>query len=167
MPLKLLNRASKKLGVRLTLWYSTIFILSSVILFIVSYVFLSTHIQDNREDVELKLKEYLSLAEEGGIPAVQKEIEEGREASPNTHFFVRILDSEHEVVFSSSPQLWERFDFDPSKTGPSRGNGSIFQPNTAATYWRLPSAISPTTISWKSARTSKTGKRFWNIFAIL
>ena len=48
MPLRLLDRARKKLGVRLTLWYSTIFILSSVILFIVSYVFLSTHIKDNR-----------------------------------------------------------------------------------------------------------------------
>ena len=125
MPLKLLNRASKKLGVRLTLWYSTIFILSSVILFIVSYVFLSTHIQDNREDVELKLKEYLSLAEEGGIPAVQKAIEDGREASPNTHFFVRILDSEHKIVFSSSPQLWERFDLRASSRPAHRGGMAV------------------------------------------
>ena len=126
MPLKLLNRASKKLGVRLTLWYSTIFILSSVILFIVSYVFLSTHIQDNREDVELKLKDYLSLAEEGGIPAVQKEIEDGREASPNTHFFVRILDSEHKIVFSSNPQLWERFDLRPLQDRPIEGEWQYF-----------------------------------------
>ena len=126
MPLKLLNRASKKLGVRLTLWYSTIFILSSVILFIVSYVFLSTHIQDNREDVELKLKDYLSLAEEGGIPAVQKEIEDGREASPKTHFFVRILDSEDKIVFSSNPQLWERFDLRPLQDRPIEGEWQYF-----------------------------------------
>jgi signal transduction histidine kinase len=126
MPLKLLNRASKKLGVRLTLWYSTIFILSSVILFIVSYVFLSTHIQDNREDVELKLKDYLSLAEEGGIPAVQKEIEDGQEASPKTHFFVRILDSEDKIVFSSNPQLWERFDLRPLQDRPIEGEWQYF-----------------------------------------
>jgi signal transduction histidine kinase len=126
MPLKLLNRARKKLGVRLTLWYSTIFILSSIILFIVSYVFLSTHIQDNREDVELKLKEYLSLAEEGGIPAVQKEIEDGREASPKTHFFVRILDSEDKIVFSSNPQLWERFDLRPLQDRPIEGEWQYF-----------------------------------------
>src|SRR5437016_13553971 len=107
MPLKLLSRGRKKLGVRLTLWYSTIFILSSVILFIVSYVFLSTYIQENREDVELKLKEYLSLGQEGGIAAIQKAVGADREASPNTHFFVRILDSEQEIVFSSSPQLWD------------------------------------------------------------
>ena len=127
MPLKLLNRARKKLGVRLTLWYSTFFILSSVILFIVSYVFLSTYIQENREDVELKLKEYLSLGQEGGIPAVQKEIsEDGREASPNTHFFVRILDSEHKIVFSSSPQLWDRFDLKPLQDRPIEGEWQYF-----------------------------------------
>src|SRR4249919_317386 len=98
MPLKLLNRASKKLGVRLTLWYSTFFILSSVILFIVSYVFLSTYIQGNRDGVELKLEEYLSLGQEGGIAAIQEAVGAGRDASPNTHVFVRILDSEHKIV---------------------------------------------------------------------
>jgi signal transduction histidine kinase len=126
MPLELLNRARKKLGVRLTLWYSTFFILSSVILFIVSYVFLSTYIQENREDVELKLKEYLSLGQEGGIPAVQKEIADGPEASPNTHFFVRILDSEHKIVFSSNPQLWERFDLRPLQDRPIEGEWQYF-----------------------------------------
>ena len=100
--------------------------MSSVILFIVSYVFLSTHIQDNREDVELKLKDYLSLAEEGGIPAVQKEIEDGREASPKTHFFVRILDSEDKIVFSSNPQLWERFDLRPLQDRPIEGEWQYF-----------------------------------------
>ncbi len=101
MSLKLLNRARKKLGVRLTLWYSTFFILSSVILFIVSYVFLSTNIQGNRDGVELKLKEYLSLGQEGGIAAIQKAVGPGRDTSPNTHVFVRILHSEHKIVFST------------------------------------------------------------------
>ena len=55
----------------------------------------------------------------------------------------------------------------PSKTGPSKGNGSIFQPSKAVTYWRLPTAFFPMAICWKSARTSRTGKRFWSISAIL
>ncbi len=126
MSLKLLSRGRKKLGVRLTLWYSTIFILSSLILFVVSYVFLSTHIQDNREDVELKLKEYVSLGQEGGIPAIQKAIADGQEASPNTHFFVRILDLAGEIVFSSSPQLWERFDLKPLQDRPIEGEWQYF-----------------------------------------
>jgi len=126
MSLKLLSRGRKKLGVRLTLWYSTFFILSSLILFVVSYVFLSTHIQDNREDVELKLKEYLSLGQEGGISVIQKAIADGQEASPNTHFFVRILGLAGEIVFSSSPQLWERFDLKPLQDRPIEGEWQYF-----------------------------------------
>jgi signal transduction histidine kinase len=126
MSLKLLNRARKKLGVRLTLWYSTFFILSSVILFIVSYVFLSTYIQGNREGVELKLEEYLSLGQEGGIAAIQKAVGEGRDASPNTHVFVRILDSEHKIVFSSSPHLWDRFNLKPLQDRPIEGEWQYF-----------------------------------------
>jgi signal transduction histidine kinase len=126
MSLKLLSRGRKKLGVRLTLWYSTFFILSSLILFVVSYVFLSTHIQDNREDVELKLKEYLSLGHEGGIPAIQQAIADDQEASPNTHFFIRILGLAGEIVFSSSPQLWDRFDLKPLQDRPIEGEWQYF-----------------------------------------
>ena len=126
MSLKLLNRARKKLGVRLTLWYSTIFILSSSIFFIVSYFFLSTYIKDNREDVELKLKEYSSVGQDGGIPAIQRAIAESQETNPNTHFFVRILDLTDEVVFSSSPELWKRFDVKPHRDRPIEGEWQYF-----------------------------------------
>jgi signal transduction histidine kinase len=126
MPLNLLNRARKKLGVRLTLWYSTIFILSSVILFIVSYVFLSSSLEDTREAVQLKLREYLSLAEEGGVRAIQEAIGDDRDASRHNSFFVRILDSEDKIVFSSSPQLWERFDLKPLQDRPIEGEWQYF-----------------------------------------
>ena len=165
MPLKPLNRGRKKLGVRLTLWYSTIFILSSLVLIIVSYVFLSRHIQDNREDVELKLKEYLSLGREGGIAAIQKAIEDSRETGDSTHFFVRILDLADEIVFLESPPTLGEVRSQTPRRPAHRGRMAIFsRSNRVATYWRLRSDISPTAISWKSARTSKTGKRFWSIF---
>ena len=126
MPLKLLNRARKKLGVRLTLWYSTIFILSSLILFIVSYVFLSSSLEDTREAVQLKLSEYLSLGQEGGIAAIEKAIGDDQEGSRHTSFFVRILDSEDKIVFSSSPQLWEKFDLKPLQDRPIVGEWQYF-----------------------------------------
>jgi signal transduction histidine kinase len=126
MPLKLLNRARKKLGVRLTLWYSTIFILSSLVLFIVSYVFLSSSLEDTREAVQLKLSEYLSLGQEGGIPAIEKAIGDDQEGSRHTSFFVRILDSGDEIVFSSSPQLWEKFDVKPLQDRPIVGEWQYF-----------------------------------------
>jgi signal transduction histidine kinase len=126
MPLKLLSRGRKKLGVRLTLWYSTIFILSSLILFIVSYVFLSTYIKDNRDDVELKLKEYLSLSQEGGVAAIERAVGDDQEGNQSTLFFVRILGLADEVVFSSRPELWERFDLKPHRDRPIEGEWQYF-----------------------------------------
>src|SRR5262245_39292772 len=126
MPLKLLNRARKKLGVRLTLWYSTIFILSSVILFIVAYVFLSSSLEEHREAVELKLKEYLSLAEEGGVSAIQTAVDEDQDDYESTHFFVRVLGLADEVVFASRPELWEKFDVRPHQDRPIEGEWQYF-----------------------------------------
>src|SRR5262249_26725930 len=107
MTSKLLNRARKKLGVRLTPWYSTIFILSSVILFIVAYLFLSSSLEEHREAVELKLREYLSLAEEGGVSAIQTAVDEDQDDYESTHFFVRILGLADEAVFPTRPEFWE------------------------------------------------------------
>src|SRR5262249_54522604 len=126
MLVKLVKRGRKKVGVRLTLWYSTIFILSSVILFIVAYVFLSSSLEEHREAVELKLKEYLSLAEEGGVSAIQKASEDDEDDNQSTHFFVRILGLADEVVFASRPELWEKFDVGPHQDRPIEGEWQYF-----------------------------------------
>ena len=73
-----------------------------------------------------RLEEYLSLGQEGGIAAIQKAVGEGRDASPNTHVFVRILDSEHKIVFSSSPHLWDRFNLKPLQDRPIEGEWQYF-----------------------------------------
>ena len=126
MSLNWLNRARKKLGIRLTLWYSTIFILSSIILFIVSYIFLSSSLEDTRETVQLKLKEYQSLAEEGGVRAIQEAIGDDSAARRRTSFLVRILDSDDKIVFSSNPRLWQRFDLRPLQDRPIEGEWQYF-----------------------------------------
>jgi signal transduction histidine kinase len=126
MSLNWLNRARKRLGVRLTLWYSTIFILSSVILFIVSYIFLSSSLEDTREAVQSKLREYISLAEDGGVRAIQEAASDDPDASRHTSFFVRILDSNDKIVFASNPQLWDRFDLQPLQDRPIEGEWQYF-----------------------------------------
>jgi signal transduction histidine kinase len=126
MSLKLLDRARKKLGVRLTLWYSTIFILSSIVLFIVSYIFLSSSLTDTREAVQLKLRELLSVAEEGGVAAIQEAASDEPDPSRRASFFVRILDSENKIVFASDPHLWDRFDLQPLQDRPIEGEWQYF-----------------------------------------
>ena len=76
--------------------------------------------------VQLKLSEYLSLGQEGGIPAIEKAIGDDQEGSRHTSFFVRILDSEDKIVFSSSPQLWEKFDLKPLQDRPIVGEWQYF-----------------------------------------
>lgn len=126
MPLSFLDRGRKKLAFRLTLWYSTIFLLSSIILFIVSYVFLSSFVQDDRKAIQSKLREYISLGEQGGIAAIEKAIGDGRQANQSPSFFLRILGSGDETVFSSSPELWEQFVLKPLKDRPIEGEWQYF-----------------------------------------
>lgn len=50
MSLKVLNRVRRTMGLRLTLWYSAIFILSSVVLFVIIYFSLSASLQQKDQN---------------------------------------------------------------------------------------------------------------------
>lgn len=110
MSLKSLSRIPRTLEFRLTLWYSTIFILSTLVLFILSYVLLSTSIQDNREIIRRKLGEYLALYKDGGLAAIKEKVVSPRRTSRDTSFFVRVVDTSDATVFLSSTNFWKKFD---------------------------------------------------------
>jgi signal transduction histidine kinase len=126
MRLKMIDRAHKSLGFRLAAWYSVSLILSSLAVAIISYFFLSSSLRDNRKLIELKLKHYLSLAEQGGIQAIQKAAGSQRNPNRRTSFFVRVVDSSDRTVFLSHPQLWENFDLKPLQDRPIEGEWQYF-----------------------------------------
>ena len=70
MLLKFPKHLHKKLSVRLTVWYSGIFILSSLAFSIVSYLFVFSTVRDNREAIQATLSQYTAKAEEGGVKAI-------------------------------------------------------------------------------------------------
>ncbi|HEU4478829.1 MAG TPA: histidine kinase dimerization/phospho-acceptor domain-containing protein, partial [Pyrinomonadaceae bacterium] len=111
MPSSSRKRFHKTLGFRLTFWYSSIFILSSLILSIVSFAFVFSTMRDNRNAIQLKLAEYRSLADSDGVQAVAKTLAEQRNPSRRTSFFVRVVAPGNKTVLLSNPQLWEEFDF--------------------------------------------------------
>lgn len=111
MPLSFRRRFYKTLGFRLTFWYSSIFILSSLTLSIVSFAFVFSTMRDNRKTIQSQLAEYRSIAEESGIQAIDKMIREQRNPSRRTSFFVRIIAPGNKTVLLSHPRLWEEFDF--------------------------------------------------------
>jgi len=111
MPFGSLNRLHKKLGFRLTLWYSAIFIVSSVTLSIISYSFLSSSLRDNRKTIQAKLEQVTALGRESGVTAIERIATAG--PAPNRRssaFFIRVLDPKDKVVFLSSPKLWQEFE---------------------------------------------------------
>ncbi|MEX0805338.1 MAG: HAMP domain-containing sensor histidine kinase [Candidatus Binatia bacterium] len=111
MPSSSHKRFHKTLGFRLTFWYSSIFILSSLTLSIISFAFVFSTMRDNRKAIQLKLAEYRSLADKDGVQAIAKVISEQRKPSRRTTFFVRVIAPGNKTVLLSNPRLWEEFDF--------------------------------------------------------
>src|SRR5437762_14339621 len=108
MPSRFLNRVHKTLAFRLTFWYSAIFILSSLTLFIVSYLFVFSTVRDNRSAIEAQLSRYQSLVDSRGIGALENVIQQQRVPSRRSTFFIRIVDAKNATLLLSHPRLWEK-----------------------------------------------------------
>lgn len=116
-----LSRLRKKLGFRLTLWYSAVFIASSLALSIISYNFLSASLRDNRKNIQAKLEELTALARANGVEAIGKTAGLTGATSRRKAFFVRVLDPQNRVVFVSSPKLWQEFEIESLANRPAHG----------------------------------------------
>jgi signal transduction histidine kinase len=140
MPSKFLDRIRRSLGFRLAVWYFVIFVLSSLAVSIVSYVFLSSSLRDNRKAIQVKLNELASLAQQSGVEGIEQVAEVRRRPSRRTAFFVRVINSANEVVFLNNPRLWKTFDVESlSHQAPegawqyvtARGDGDVLELTSA------------------------------------
>jgi signal transduction histidine kinase len=111
MSLKSFKQWSKTIGFRLALWYSTIFILSSVALFVLAYFFLSSSIQKkDRQVIELKLKEYGVQYQTGGISSLKDKVNSDRHSGKRNSFFVRVRGRSGNTLFLNLPDQWGNVD---------------------------------------------------------
>jgi signal transduction histidine kinase len=95
---------------RLNLWYASLFILSSVFLFMAAYFLLGTALQrKDREVVEARLKEYAAIYQTSGLRALQAWIERGGDAQSERPFFVRVS-RYNQVLFLTAPPGWIEFE---------------------------------------------------------
>ena len=107
MSLKPLKRWSKTIGFRLAIWYSGIFILSSVALFVFAYFFLSSSIQQkDRELIKSRLKEFEVQYQMGGIDALRNKILSDKRSAKRNSFFVRVAGPAGNTVFLNKPDEW-------------------------------------------------------------
>lgn len=123
MFLKNLHSIPKTIGFRLTVWYSIIFILVSLLLFVIAYFLLSTTLERHgREAIQEKMKELALLYQKGGIPAIEKEITSVKKFQPRRPFFVRIAGAKNKTLFLRLGYQWAAFDIKRLEKSPPSKN---------------------------------------------
>jgi signal transduction histidine kinase len=107
MSFGLIKIARRNVGVRLGLWYAFIFACSSVALLGLAYYLLAAAIgSKDRELVQARLREYATIYQTRGLLALQNAVqnEDGSET-----FYIRLADTENEVLFGKVPPDWVTF----------------------------------------------------------
>lgn len=134
MFLRYLERTRKTIGFQLTLWYFAIFILSSLIFFVLIYFFLSLSLQQrDKEVIQAELEDYLTKYQKGGNEALLKEMEENKKeieekkmkkaVSGEDYFFVRLAGPENNTIFLYIPEEQGKFDFKQFEKRGTKDNG--------------------------------------------
>ena len=98
---------ARTLGFRLNLWYATIFIVSSALVFALLYYLLGHAIdQKDREVIQARLGEYVAVYEAGGVPALRSWVERVNEARKQRTFFVRVASRDRVDLLLVVPEDW-------------------------------------------------------------
>jgi len=105
-------RVPNTLSFRLTLWYTSAFLVFLGVAFLVLYLSLNSILnsrmdQDLREDIE----EFQELYREQGIEKVIAEVEREMNLSDVGEVFFRVYDAKRSVIYSSDMAEWEGLDF--------------------------------------------------------
>ena len=104
MFLRRISHLTKKTSVRLTFWFSAIFIIAVLMLFALTYLFLSGSIRDkDRRVAGTKLAEYEKLQKTAGLPALLNKIDRDRRADQQAGFYVRVSDSQNRTILETRP----------------------------------------------------------------
>lgn len=105
-----LRKELGKVSLRLTLWHAFLFLLAAMSVLTVTYVLIQQRLESQERDViELRLNQYASEYERGGLEAVRAlaSLRKGREQKA---FFVRLADSRNRTVFLRDAEDWTEFD---------------------------------------------------------
>src|SRR4051794_24333398 len=99
----LLDSFRRNIGVRLSLWYALIFMVSSLALFTLAYYLLTAAIgSKDREVLEARLKEVAAVYEGGGLRGLQNWVQ-GQPPEVRETLFVRLVNVFNNVSVISAP----------------------------------------------------------------
>jgi signal transduction histidine kinase len=97
-------------GLRLALWYATLFVSGAIAIVFVTYYLTATSLaQRDQQIVKGKLGDYAAAYQRGGVRVLAATVRAEQQAAPE-RLFVRVVDRGIEAVVLSNPEGW-----DPSK----------------------------------------------------
>lgn len=98
------ERVGKTVGFRLTLWYSALFALSSLILSGLIYVLLLSYMEKKeREAIGAKMEKYATIYLTEGIEALKKDVRLEKSVDRHNCFLVRVAGRDNGTLFVSLP----------------------------------------------------------------
>jgi signal transduction histidine kinase len=101
------------LGLRLSVWYASVFVVSTVVLVGLGYALLSSSLAQRDHDIiRATLREYASRYELGGLPALQRSVELEERTGSEERLFVRVLGPDADALFVRMPQGWRGYAFE-------------------------------------------------------
>jgi signal transduction histidine kinase len=112
------SRLRRTLGFRLALWYSALFVVSSLAVTSLTYVLLEASLEQRDHDlIRSTLARYVSQYELGGLAALNQAIATDARTGRHERLFVRVLGrGGAEAVFFTMPADWGEFDLDKLET---------------------------------------------------
>jgi signal transduction histidine kinase len=94
-------------GLRLALWYATLFVVGSIAIVLVTYFLTATSLaQRDAQILQSKLGDYTAAYVRGGINVLANMVRVEQQAAPE-RLFVRVVDRGVEAVVLSSPDGWD------------------------------------------------------------
>src|SRR5205807_5635428 len=106
MSSSLFDPLRRNIGVRLSLWYALIFGASTVALLTLAYYLLAAAISSkDREVLEARLKEVVTVYHASGVPGLQRWVNSQPPQVQHT-LYVRLADVFDRVSFVSFPEDW-------------------------------------------------------------
>src|SRR5438128_8783180 len=98
---------TRAFGLRLAVWYATLFVSGSIaIVFLTYFLTAASLAQRDRQIIQAKLGEYGAAYQRGGINALADTVRAEQNTAPE-RLFVRVVDRGAEAIVLSQPQGWD------------------------------------------------------------
>ena len=100
----------RTLGLRLSVWYAAIFVISTLVLVGLTYALLASSLAQRDHDIiRATVREYASRYELGGLLAVQRAVELEERTGNRERLFVRVIGPGADALFARMPPGWSTY----------------------------------------------------------